>query len=179
LSGFGLTHDASRSQRASSWIVASGTPQHEMKFRFVWVGKTKEPNLLTLQNEYFSRLSRFVRTEVTEVREGRTDDRPREEGEAILQALAPGSFAVALDAEGKQMTSYQLAAEIEKWMNSSKRDVVFIIGGAEGLSSAVAERADIRLSLSFLTFTHEMVRVFLLEQLYRAFTIIRGYPYQK
>lgn len=150
-----------------------------MKFRFVWVGKTREPNLLNLQNEYLSRLSRFVRTDITEVREGRPGIAMQEEGEAILQAIGPASFVVALEDTGKQMTSHQLAAEIEKWMNTSKRDVVFIIGGAEGLSSEVAERADIRLSLSFLTFTHEMARVFLLEQLYRAFTIIRGYPYQK
>lgn len=150
-----------------------------MKFRFLWVGKTKEPNLLNLQNEYLSRLSRFVRTDITEVREGRPETRKQEEGDAILRSLEPASFVVAMEADGKHLTSHELAAEIEKWMNSSKRDVVFIIGGAEGLSSEVAERADIRLSLSFLTFTHEMVRVFLLEQLYRAFTIIRGYPYQK
>ncbi len=151
-----------------------------MKFRFLWVGKTKEPNLLNLQNEYLSRLSRFVRTDMTEVREGRPGgNRSQDEGEAILQAINPASFVVAMEADGKHLTSHELAAEIEKWMNSSKRDVVFVIGGAEGLSSEVAERADIRLSLSFLTFTHEMVRVFLLEQLYRAFTIIRGYPYQK
>lgn len=150
-----------------------------MKFRFLWVGKTREPNLLNLQNEYLSRLSRFVRTDITEVREGRPGIAKQEEGEAILRSITPASFVVALEETGKQMTSQDLAAEIEKWMNSSKRDVVFIVGGAEGLSSEVAERADIRLSLSFLTFTHEMVRVFLLEQLYRAFTIIRGYPYQK
>jgi 23S rRNA (pseudouridine1915-N3)-methyltransferase len=72
-----------------------------------------------------------------------------------------------------------LAKEIEKWQNRGLKEISFIVGGAEGISSQVAERADFRLSLSFLTFTHDMARVVMLEQMYRAYTIIKGFPYQK
>ena len=77
------------------------------------------------------------------------------------------------------MSSQDLAGEIERWQNSGVKEVAFVIGGADGLSSEVAELADSTLSLSFLTFTHEMARVILVEQLYRAYTILRGFPYQR
>ena len=84
-----------------------------------------------------------------------------------------------LDVKGRSISSPELAKEIEKWQNRGLKEITFIIGGAEGVSSEVVERADFSLSLSFLTFTHEMARVVLLEQLYMAYTIIKGYPYQK
>ena len=77
------------------------------------------------------------------------------------------------------MTSHELSRTIDNWQNRGIKEVAFVIGGADGVSADVAERADIVLSLSILTFTHEMARVLLLEQLYRAFTIIKGFPYQK
>ncbi len=93
--------------------------------------------------------------------------------------LHPKSFAVLLDVGGKSISSHELARQIETWQAMGNKEISFIIGGADGVSAEVAEKADIRLSLSFLTFTHEMARVVLLEQLYRAFTIINGFPYQK
>jgi 23S rRNA (pseudouridine1915-N3)-methyltransferase len=81
--------------------------------------------------------------------------------------------------DGRGLSSFALAREIEKWQNSGQKEVSFVIGGADGVSAQVAERANDRVSLSFLTLTHEMARVVLLEQLYRAYTIIKGYPYQK
>jgi 23S rRNA (pseudouridine1915-N3)-methyltransferase len=86
---------------------------------------------------------------------------------------------VLLDVTGRHLSSPELATEIEKWQIRGLREVTFVVGGTLGASPRVAERADFKLSLSFLTFTHEMARVTLIEQLYRAFTIIKGFPYQK
>lgn len=146
-----------------------------MKFRFVWVGKTKNKSYLTLQEDYLQRLSHFVRCEVVEVRDGDTETT----GNRILEKLNQSSFVCLLDVTGKGVSSHDLARDVENWQNAAHKEIAFIIGGFEGVSRAVAARADTVLSLSFLTFTHEMARVILLEQLYRAYTILRGYPYQK
>ena len=151
----------------------------DMKFRFVWIGKTKDRNWKALQDEYLRRLSHFVRCEITEIRDSAPHEGPEIEGERILASLNQKTFAVLLDVKGERISSPDLGAEMDKWQNRGVKEVSFIIGGADGVSSRVAERADISLSLSFLTFTHEMARVILLEQLYRAYTIIKGFPYQK
>lgn len=150
-----------------------------MKFRFIWVGKTRDRKYLALQNDYLERLGHFVKCETIEVRDARDGDGRETEGNRILEKLNQSCFACLLDVTGQQMSSHSLAGEIEKWQNAGKREISWIIGGADGVSERVADRADFRLSLSILTFTHEMARVVLLEQLYRAHTIIRGYPYQK
>ena len=150
-----------------------------MKFRFLWVGKTRDPNYKALQQEYLKRLEHFVKCEVVEVRDADGPDARAIEGNRILEKLNHSSFVCLLDIEGRGMSSTALAAEIDKWQNSGRKEVTFIIGGADGVSPQVAEYAGLRLSLSFLTFTHEMARVVLLEQLYRAYTILRGYPYQR
>jgi 23S rRNA (pseudouridine1915-N3)-methyltransferase len=150
-----------------------------MKFRFIWIGKTKNKSLKALQDEYLGRLSHFVKCEVVDLKDSAPHETIDIEGERILASLNQRTFAVLLDVKGESISSPGLAAEIEKWQNRGLKEVSFIIGGAEGVSPRVAERADISLSLSFLTFTHEMARAFLLEQLYRAYTIIKGFPYQK
>lgn len=150
-----------------------------MKFRFVWVGKTKDKKWLALQEEYLQRLSHFVKTEIIEVKDFSTPDAVRIEGNQILQNLNQSSLVCLLDVGGKPLSSAELATEIERWQNRSLKEIAFVIGGAQGTSAEVAKKADLKLSLSFLTFTHEMTRVILFEQLYRAFTIIRGFPYQK
>ena len=150
-----------------------------MKFRFVWVGKTRDANWKALQENYLKRLSHFVPCEIVEARDAATPNSVEVEGKRILELLNPKTFAVLLDVGGKSVSSSELATRIEGWQNRGLKEISFIIGGANGVASAVAERADDRLSLSFLTFTHEMARVVLLEQLYRAFTILRGFPYQK
>ncbi len=150
-----------------------------MKFRFLWVGKTKDKNWLALQDEYFRRLSHFVNCETVEVRDGPPHEGKETEGNRIVEKLNQSAFVCLLDVEGKSISSHGLAKEIEKWQNAGTKEIAFVIGGADGVSSKVAERADFRLSLSILTFTHEMARVVMLEQLYRAFTIIKGFPYQK
>ncbi len=146
-----------------------------MKFRFVWVGKTKDANWRALQEEYLQRLSHFVKFEIAEIKDAGKET----ESKRILENVNQSPFVCLLDVKGRSLSSPELAKELEKWQNRGLKEVTFIIGGAEGVASEVVEKADISLSLSFLTFTHDMARVVLLEQLYRAFTIIKGFPYQK
>lgn len=150
-----------------------------MKFRFIWIGKTKDPNWKALQEEYLRRLSHFVKCEIVELKDSSPPGSPDIEGERILASLNPKTFAVLLDVKGEAISSRDLAAKVENWQNRGPKEITFLIGGANGVSREVAEIAGISLSLSFLTFTHEMARVVLLEQLYRAYTIIKGFPYQK
>jgi 23S rRNA (pseudouridine1915-N3)-methyltransferase len=150
-----------------------------MRFRFVWIGKTRDKNWRALQEDYLERLSHFARLDTAEIKESAPNKSNEHEGKRILNALNAGSYVVLLDVAGRQISSHQLAKELENWQNRGLKEVVFIIGGQDGVSRQVGERADFSLSLSGLTFTHEEARVILLEQLYRAFTIINGYPYQK
>ncbi|HEU4770070.1 MAG TPA: 23S rRNA (pseudouridine(1915)-N(3))-methyltransferase RlmH, partial [Pyrinomonadaceae bacterium] len=127
------------------------------------------------------RLSHFVRCEVTELKElGRTDKTGIDkETRRISDALRSGSLTVLLDPEGAEWTSHELAAQVKKWEGNGVKEVSFVIGGPNGFGPELLGRADKRWSLSRLTLTHEMARVLLLEQLYRAFTIVHGLPYQK
>lgn len=150
-----------------------------MRFRFVWIGKTKDKNWRLLQEEYLQRLSHFVKFEITEIKESAAHEGVEIESKRILENVNQSPFVCLLDVKGRSISSHALAAEIEKWQNRGLKEIVFVIGGAKGVSSEVVERANYSLSLSFLTLTHEMARVVLVEQLYRAFTIIKGYPYQK
>ncbi|HEX8708334.1 MAG TPA: 23S rRNA (pseudouridine(1915)-N(3))-methyltransferase RlmH [Pyrinomonadaceae bacterium] len=153
-----------------------------MRFRLIWIGKTKNEHLRSLVAEYLERLKHFVRCEVTELRESQARSEREgieEEGKRIIAALRPEALTILLDVEGREWTSPALASEIEKWQVGGRREVAFIIGGHNGVSAEVAARADVRWSLSALTLTHEMARLLLAEQLYRAYTIIQGLPYQK
>lgn len=150
-----------------------------MKFRFVWIGTTRNAHYRALQDEYLRRLSHFVKCDVVETRDTAHHETKETEGNRILEKLNQSSFVCLLDVAGKAVSSPELAEKIEKWQNEGVKEVSFIIGGADGVSPAVATRADFRLSLSFLTFTHEMARVLVLEQLYRAYTILKGFPYQR
>lgn len=152
-----------------------------MKFQIIWVGKTRDARLRALIDDYAERLSHFVRYEVTEIRElGRADKAGIDkETRRISDGLRPGSLTVVLDPEGVEWTSPDLAAQVKSWEGSGVKEVAFVIGGPNGLAPELVSRADKRWSLSRLTLTHEMARVLLLEQLYRAFTIVHGLPYQK
>jgi 23S rRNA (pseudouridine1915-N3)-methyltransferase len=154
-----------------------------MRLRLIWVGKTRDAHLRALAAEYLKRLSRFVRCEVTELRESGAED-PRacldEEGKRITGALASDALTILLDVSGTtQWSSEELAAQVETWEGRSVKEVAFVLGGHLGVSEEVRRRAQVRWSLSRLTLTHEMARVVLTEQLYRAYTIARGLPYQK
>jgi 23S rRNA (pseudouridine1915-N3)-methyltransferase len=153
-----------------------------MRVRMIWIGKTRDAHLRALLDEYLKRLGRFTRVETTELRESaaRTERQGIEdEGRRIISALRPESLAVLLDVEGQEWSSPELAAQIERWQTGGTKEVAFIIGGPNGTSTEVERRAGLRWSLSRLTLTHEMARVLLLEQVYRAYTIIHGLPYQK
>ena len=107
-----------------------------------------------------------------------TEERQKEmEGEMVLASLQPGDFLVLLDERGKEFTSREFAAFIDKKMVTVAKRLIFLVGGPYGFSKAVYNRADDKISLSKMTFSHEMVRLFFTEQLYRAMTILRGEPY--
>ena len=153
-----------------------------MRLRFVWVGKTRDEHLRALVEEYLKRLRRFARFEIVEVRESaaRSNDAGiEEEGRRILGGLHADAVVVLLDVEGHEWSSTELAAQIEKWQTGGAKEVAFVVGGHRGVSNEVRERARWRWSLSRLTLTHEMARVLLAEQIYRAYTITHGLPYQK
>jgi 23S rRNA (pseudouridine1915-N3)-methyltransferase len=152
-----------------------------MRLRIIWTGKTRDARLRDLVNDYLERLSHFARCDIIELREqGRADKAGIDkETKRISDALRPGAVTVILDPEGTEWSSQQLAAQVEKWEGKGIKEVAFVVGGPHGLSQDFVLRADQRWSLSRLTLTHEMARVFLVEQLYRAYTIVHGLPYQK
>ena len=153
-----------------------------MRLRLIWVGKTRDAAVRALVEEYLKRLTRFVRCEVTELRESAArslGEGIEDEGRRIISALRQDGLTILLDVEGSQWSSPELAAEFERWQMNGTKEVAFIIGGHGGVSKEVLARANVRWSLSRLTLTHEMARVVLVEQIYRAYTIIHGLPYQK
>ena len=152
-----------------------------MRLRVIWTGKTRSAHLRALIDEYLQRLSHFAKCEVSEFRETTALGKLGidKDSQRISDGLREGSLNVLLDPDGDEWTSAQLAKQIEQWQNSGTKELTFIVGGPNGVSAALAARASKRWSLSRLTLTHEMARVVLLEQLYRAFTIIHGLPYQK
>lgn len=142
-----------------------------MKLRIAWVGKTKEPAIQQLTSEYLKRISRY---NVCESHELASE-------EAVLKLLErPGRTApvfVALDPCGKQLTSEELAETIRGHLDGGTQDLLFAIGPADGWSSHALSVAQSKLSLGKMTLPHELARVVLVEQIYRAFTILRGHPY--
>ena len=150
-----------------------------MKFRFIWIGKTKDTKWKALQDEYLGRLSHFVKCEIVEVRDSAPHETKEIEGKRILEILNQKSFVCLLDIAGRSISSLEMAKELEKWKTRGWKEITFIIGGADGVSPDIRNIADFVLSLSFMTFTHDMARVVMLEQLYRSYTIINGFPYQR
>ena len=152
-----------------------------MRIKVVWVGRTKSEPIRVLIEDYLRRFMKFARCEVTEVRESAAREAERikeEEAERILGALRPDANVILLDVDGQQWSSPELARQVEEWQNASVKEIAFVIGGHLGVASSVRTRSTVCWSLSRLTLTHEMARVLLLEQLYRAYTIVHGVPYQ-
>ena len=157
-----------------------------MKIRIVAVGKLKEKYLREGVAEYEKRLAPFASVELLETREEYMAENPSEaqrqetlakEGERLLRLVPEKSFLIVLDVKGKLLSSEALAKELAARALQGQSDLTFLIGGAFGLSPAVRERADLRISFSPMTFTHQMVRLLLYEQIYRAFKINRGEKY--
>lgn len=159
-----------------------------MKITIIAVGKIKEKFYQDAAAEYSKRLGRYCRLEIIQVADEKTPDGASEaleaqikekEGERILSNIKDGSFVIALAIEGTMLDSEGLAEKIEKWGVSGISQLVFVIGGSLGLSKAVLSRADYKLSFSKMTFPHQLMRVILLEQIYRSYRIIQGEPYHK
>ncbi len=156
-----------------------------MEIRVLAVGRLKERFYEEAQKEYLKRLSAFARVEVTELREelrgsGVTGETALlREKESILQRIPRDAVVIALCIEGKEMSSPQLASWLGEKIENGANRIYFVIGGSEGLHEEVKRRADLRLSMSPMTFPHHLARIMVLEQLYRAFDIRRGGKYHK
>jgi len=153
-----------------------------MYLEFLWVGKTRNVHVAALEHEYLRRLQHFVSCQIRALRAiaGRDPKDLRErEGTALLEALRPGSHVVLLDERGKMFSSPELATWLRAHHHAGTPRLCFLVGGPEGVSERVRERAEEVLSLSRLTLPHELARVILLEQIYRAFAIIHGLPYSR
>ncbi|MFN8277744.1 MAG: 23S rRNA (pseudouridine(1915)-N(3))-methyltransferase RlmH [Chitinophagales bacterium] len=153
-----------------------------MQLSVLVVGRTADKAVEMLIQDYCKRLPHYYpfSFEVTESNPGKTQQHEvirQKEGEGILKRIQPGDWLVLLDERGKELTSEGFAEQITKWGNQSRKRVVFVVGGAFGFSEAVMERSDMKLSLSKMTFSHQIVRAIFLEQLYRACSIIKGEPY--
>ena len=156
-----------------------------MRITVVAVGKLKERFWADACAEYLKRLKAYARVTVTEVadvdpgRAGGVAAARAKEGEAILAALPETAHVVLMAIEGKQRSSEGLSRRLDELALSGRSDIAFVIGGSDGVSSAVYDRADETLSFGLVTLPHNLARVVLLEQVYRAFKISRGEPYQK
>ncbi len=155
-----------------------------MRLELLFLGKTKEKYLATGIDDYAKRLSRYLKVEIKTLKERKAKKGVPEnlliekESEKLMQN-SQGSYLVCLDRTGKQMDSLELAKQMERWEMQGIKKISFAIGGHLGLSSAILYKADLVLSFSPMTFTHEMSRLLLLEQLYRACTIKAGEKYHK
>ncbi len=154
-----------------------------MKLTLIAVGKTSTDYIERAITEYVRRVNRYIQMELCVIPDIKAskglseESQKQREGQTILSALQAGDVVVLLDERGKELTSREFSAMIERRMVQGLKRLVFIIGGPYGFSQDVYARADEKLSLSRMTFTHEMVRMFFTEQLYRAMTIMRGEPY--
>ena len=143
-----------------------------MRIRLVMLGKTRRPEIRALIDDYVARIRRFAEVDVIELRETSASAMRRAEP-------AAGSTVVLLDAAGKTLSSERFAEWLRDARDGGVRELVFLCGAAEGFPEAWRKRAGTKLSLSTLTFSHELARAMLAEQLYRAFTILSGHPYAK
>lgn len=154
-----------------------------MKLHFVWIGKTKDAHCAALVNDYLKRLGRFASYEISELKEasGSSDENRVMQAESvkILAAVERDDFVVLLDETGNNFSSVEFADFVNAKQNYSIKRLAFIIGGFAGVSDEVKKRAQLKLALSRMTLTHELARVMMAEQIYRAYTLLAGLPYHK
>jgi 23S rRNA (pseudouridine1915-N3)-methyltransferase len=154
-----------------------------MKIKLLVVGKTDHKGLQAMISEYEKRLGHYINFELEVIpalkatKNMSVSEQQDKEGEAILSRISSSDILVLLDEQGKQYTSMQFARYLQKLMNAGTRQLVFVVGGPYGFSNVVYSRAQHKISLSLMTFSHQMVRLFFVEQLYRGFTILRNEPY--
>jgi 23S rRNA (pseudouridine1915-N3)-methyltransferase len=154
-----------------------------MRIRVLWEGKTKQPHLRALVEDYAARIAKFGDFAIREIPEtkkrGKLSRKKLSATEARMLEKLRGSIKVILDPEGREFTSQELAVWMGEQGVRGVRELAFVVGGPDGFSAAFREKADLRLSLSRLTLTHDWARALLLEQIYRGFTILRGFPYAR
>ena len=154
-----------------------------MKIFLLVIGKTDEDYLVTGIKKYVGRLGHYASFEMKEIPDIRNrktlseDQQKKAESFLFLQQLQPGDHVVLLDENGTQYSSTAFAENLEKLMASGAKRIVFVIGGPYGFAQEVYDKANAKMSLSPMTFSHQMVRLIFVEQLYRAFTILKGEPY--
>lgn len=154
-----------------------------MKIKLLVIGKTDDKNLNALIDMYMKRLKHYITFDIQVIPDIRaaknftTEQQKEREGELILNALENPDILILLDEQGEQYTSVEFSNYLQKKMNSGIKQMVLAVGGPYGFSKAVYERAQGKVSLSKMTFSHQMVRLFVVEQLYRAFTILNNEPY--
>ncbi|MCG3417547.1 23S rRNA (pseudouridine(1915)-N(3))-methyltransferase RlmH [Oceanobacillus jordanicus] len=159
-----------------------------MKITLVSVGKLKEKYLKQGIQEYLKRLSAYAKVDIVEVADEKAPENmsdaemlevKRKEGERILSHISQDTYVITLEINGKMLSSEQLAAKMDELATYGKSKIAFVIGGSLGISEDVQKRSDLALSFSKMTFPHQVIRLVLLEQVYRAFRINRGEPYHK
>lgn len=159
-----------------------------MKITICCVGKIKEKFYSQAIEEYSKRLSKYCKLEIKEAADEKTPDSASDtvnrmikekEGDRLLSFIKDDSYVIALAIDGKMLDSVELSEKIDNLMLSGKSDIVFVIGGSLGLDKRVLDRADYKLSFSKITFPHQLMRVILLEQIYRSFRIMKNEPYHK
>lgn len=154
-----------------------------MNIKLLAIGKTDDKNLQILIEQYQKRLSFYVKfdleviPDIKNVKNLSEKEQKEKEGELILSKITPTDQLILLDENGKSFSSVGFSDYLQKKMNSGVKTLVFVIGGPYGFSDAVYQKANGKVSLSEMTFSHQMVRLFVVEQIYRAFTILRNEPY--
>ena len=154
-----------------------------MKIVLLNVGKTKEKYLIEGIQTYQKRLSHYIQFEIIEMPDIKKPQKfsksnlMKKEGKLILERIKESDYLILLDERGKQSTSLTFSQKVQGWLNSGKKRLVFVVGGAYGFSDEIYKKANEELSFSKMTFSHQMVRLFFVEQIYRAFTILRNEPY--
>ena len=154
-----------------------------MNIKLIAIGKTDNKNLQSLMDEYQKRLSFYVKFDleiIPDIKNAKNlseAQQKEKEGELILGKLSPTDYLILLDENGKSFGSVEFANELQKKMNAGIKTLVYVIGGPYGFSEAVYQKALQQISLSKMTFSHQMVRLFFIEQVYRGFTILRNEPY--
>jgi len=169
-------------------IVRNGRQGGRMHIQIAAVGKLKEEYLVKGMAEYSKRLGPYVRLQVIEVPDEKAPETMSEaeehkvkerEGERLLAAIKPDAYVIALAIDGKMLSSEQIAAQLETLGTYGRSQIAFVIGGSNGLSDEVLRRADLKLSFGKITYPHQLMRLILVEQIYRAFKIMRGEPYHR
>ena len=182
------TGGASSGQQLTKRRSNTRQKREKMKITVIAVGKIKEKYLKDALAEYSKRLSRYCKLEIIEVADEKTPDQASEaaedlirakEGERILKHIRDDMYVITLEIEGKMLTSEEFADKIETLGVQGKSSIAFVIGGSIGLGKEVLKRSDFALSFSKMTFPHQLMRVVLLEQVYRGYRIMNGEPYHK